>query len=42
MDEKHLSDAGIKGNLPSMEPEDSQGFGYSGGGEQDVSASQHG
>lgn len=42
MGEKHLSDAGIKGNLSSMEPEDSQGFGYSGSGQQDVSASQHG
>lgn len=41
MDEKHLSDAGIKGDFPSMEPEDSQGLGHGGGGQQDVGARQH-
>lgn len=41
MDEEDLGDTAIKGNLSSMEPEYGQGFGHSGGGQDEVSQSQH-
>ena len=41
VDEEHLGEAAIKGNL-APQPEVSQCFGHGGSGEQDISTDQHG
>lgn len=41
MDEEELSDTTIQSNLPSVEPEDGQGLGNCGCGEDNVCSCQH-
>ena len=42
VDEEHLGEAAIKGDVARTEPEGGQGFGHGGCGQQDVGTGQHG